>query len=146
VASGWIHKGVLEIALTVGGLMLAVLTYFAGVRRGKRYRDEDRAAAAEHEADHRIDRVVQRYALLARTSQTAALHGLLVAGVKNLRSAEEVRLARERATAQTGIDPLRPYSLEGVNLKEFVDAFEFDDVSIKNDQELLARYGKRRGA
>ena len=109
MALGWTRKGVLEIALTVGGLMLAVLTYFAGVRRGKRYRDEDRAAAAEHEADHRIDRVVQRYALLVRTSQTAALHGLLVAGVRNLRSAEEVRLARERATAQTGIDPLRPY-------------------------------------
>ena len=133
----------LEITLTVGGLILAVLAYLAGVRHGKRYRAEDRAAAAEHEADHRIDRVVQRYALLVRTSQTGALHGLLVAGVKNLRSTEEVRLARERATAHTGIDPLRPYSVDGVNLKEFVDACEFDDVSIKNDRELLARYGKR---
>jgi hypothetical protein len=138
------HSGVLEIALTVGGLLLAVLAYFVGVRRGKRYREEDRAVAAEHDADHRIDRVVQRYALLVRTSQTGALHGLLVAGVKNLRSAEEVRLARERAIAHTGIDPLRPYSLDGVSLKEFVDACEFDDVSITNDQELLARYGKRR--
>ena len=133
----------LEIALAVGGLILAVLTYFAGVRRGKRYRDEDRAAASEHEADHRIDRVVQRYALLVRTSQTGALHGLLVAGVKNLRSAEEVRLARERATAQTGIDPLRPYSVDGVNVQEFLDACEFDEASLKNDRELLARYGKR---
>ena len=136
----------LEIALTVGGLALAVLAYFAGIRRGKRYREEDRTAAAEHDADHRIDRVVQRYALLVRTSQTGALHGLLVAGVKNLRSAEEVRLARERATAQTGIDPLRPYALEGVNLMEFVDACEFDDASITNDRELLVGYGKRRDA
>lgn len=135
-----------EIALAVGGLLLSVLTYFAGVRRGKRYRDEDRAVAAEHDADHRIDRVVQRYTLLVRTSQTGALHGLLVAGVKNLRSPGEVRLARERATAQTGIDPLRQYSLDGVNLKEFVDACDFDDMSIKNDRELLARYGKRRDA
>ena len=133
----------LEIGLAIGGLVLAVLAYFAGVRRGKRYREEDRAVAAEHDADHRIDRVVQRYSLLARTSQTGALHGLLVAGVKNLRSAEEVRLARERAAAQTGIDPLRLYSLDGVNLKEFVDACEFDEASIKNDRELLARYGKR---
>jgi hypothetical protein len=137
---------VVEIALAVGGLLLSVLAYFAGVRRGRRYRDEDRAAATEHEADHRIDRVVQRYALIVRTSQTGALHGLLVAGVKNLRSSDEVRLARERATAQTGIDPLRQYSLGGVNLKEFVDACDFDDVSIKNDRELLARYGKRRDA
>ena len=136
----------LEIGLTVGGLILAMLAYFAGVRRGKTYRAEDRAAAAEHEADHRIDRVVQRYALLVRTSQTGALHGLLVAGVKNLRSAEEVRLAWERATAQTGIDPLRLYALDGVSLKEFVDACEFDEASIKNDRELIAKYGKRRDA
>jgi hypothetical protein len=137
---------VLEIALAVGGLILSVLTYFAGVRHGKRYRDEDRAAAAEHEADHRIDRVVQRYALLVRTTQSGALHGLLVAGVKNLRSSGEVRLARDRATAQTGIDPLRQFSLDGVNLKEFIDACDFDDVSIKNDRELLARYGRRHDA
>ncbi len=136
----------LEIALVVGGLLLSVLTYFAGVRRGRRYRDEDRAAAVEHEADHRIDRVVQRYALRVRTSQTGALHGLLVAGVKSLKSSGEVRLARERATAQTGIDPLRHYSLDGVNLKEFVDACDFDDVSVKNDRELLTRYGKHRDA
>ena len=132
-----------EIAIAVGGLILAVLAYFAGVRRGKKYRAEDRAAAAEHEADHRIDRVVQRYVLLVRTSRTGALHGLLVAGVKTLRSSSEVRLARERATAQTGIDPLRPYSLDGVDLKVFVDACEFDEVSIKNDRELLERYGRR---
>jgi hypothetical protein len=108
---------VFEIAVAVGGLILAVLAYVAGVRHGKRYREEDRAAAAEHEADHRIDRVVQRYARLVQTSQTGALHGLLVAGVKNLRSSGEVRLARERATAQTGIDPLLQYSLDGVDLK-----------------------------
>jgi len=133
---------VLEIALTIGGLLLSVLTYFAGVRRGKRYRAEDRAAAADHDADHRIDRVVQRYTLRVRINQTGALHGLLVAGVKNLRSSDEIRLARERATAQTGNDPLRQYSLDGVDLKEFVDACDFDNVSIRNDRELLARYGK----
>jgi hypothetical protein len=33
-----------------------------------------------------------------------------------------------------------------VNLKEFVDSCEFDDASITNDRELLARYGKRRDA
>jgi hypothetical protein len=134
---------VLEIALAAGGLLLSVLAYLAGLRRGKRYRDEDRAAAAEHDADHRIDRVVQRYALRVRTGQTGALHSLLVAGVKNLQSSGVVILARERATAQTGIDPLRLYSLDGVNLKDFVDACVFDDVSITNDGELLARFGKR---
>src|SRR5262249_44280061 len=52
---------VIEVAIAIAGLALSVLTYFAGVRRGRRYRAEDLAAAAEHEADHRIDRVVQRY-------------------------------------------------------------------------------------
>ncbi len=136
------NSGVVEIALTIGGLLLSLLTYFAGVRRGKRYREEDLAAAAEHDADHRIDRVVQRYTLLVRTNQTGALHGLLVAGVKNLRSSDEIRLARERATAQTGNDPLRQYA-SGVNLKELVDACVFDDTSVKNDSEILERFGTK---
>jgi hypothetical protein len=133
----------LEIGLAVGGLVLAILAYLLGVRHGKKVREHDRTVAAEHDADHRIDRVVQRYTTRVRTNQTGALHGLLVAGVKNLRSSEEIRLARERATAQTGHDPLRQYSLDGLNLKELVDACEFDEVSIKNDREILARYGKR---
>jgi hypothetical protein len=141
---------VLEVALSIGGLILSVLTYFAGVRRGKMYRQEDLAAAAardaaeaSREADRRIDDVVQRYADLVRDNKTGALHGLLVAGVKNLRSSDEVRLARERASAQAGYDPLHQYSLDGVNLKEFVDGCVFDGISVKNDRELLARYGKR---
>jgi hypothetical protein len=133
----------LEIGLAIGGLVLAILAYLLGVRHGKKVREHDRTVAAEHDADHRIDRVVQRYTTRVRTNQTGALHGLLVAGVKNLRSSEEIRLARERATAQTGHDPLRQYSLDGLNLKELVDACEFDEVSIKNDREILARYGKR---
>ena len=133
----------LEIALTIGGLLLSLLTYWAGVKRGKRYREEDLAAAHEHDADHRIDRVVQRYALLVRINQTGALHGLLVAGVKNLRSSDEIRWARERVTAQTGNDPLRQYSLVGVDLKDFVDACVFDNSSVKNDREILERFGKK---
>ena len=133
----------LEIGLALGGLVLAILAYLLGVRQGKKLRDHDRSVAAEHDADHRIDRVVQRYTIRVRTNQTGALHGLLVAGVKNLRSSEEIRQARERATAQTGNDPLRQYSLDGVNLKELVDACEFDEVSIKNDRDILARYGRR---
>jgi hypothetical protein len=133
----------LEIGLALGGLVLAILAYLLGVRHGKKFREHDRAVAAEHDADHRIDRVVQRYTTRVRTNQSGALHGLLVAGAKNLRSSEEIRLARERATAQTGNDPLRQYSLDGVSLKELVDACEFDEMSITNDREILARYGRR---
>jgi hypothetical protein len=52
-------------------------------------------------------------------------------------------LARERAAAQTGNDPLRQYSLAGVDLKEFVDTCVFDNTSVKNDRELLERFGKK---
>jgi len=134
----------------IGGLVIAVLTYFAGVIRGKRYRQEDlgataarEAAETSREADRRIDDVVQRYANLVRHNTTGALHGLLVAGIKNLRSSEEIHLARERATAQTGHNPLRQYSLEGVNLKEFIDACVFDSISVKNDRELRERLNKK---
>ena len=134
----------LEIGLALGGLVVvAIVAYLLGVRHGKRLREHDRTVAAEHDADHRIDRVVRRYTTRVRTNQTGALHGLLVAGVKNLRSSEEIRQARERATAQTGHDPLRQYLLDGVSLKELVDACEFDEMSITNDREILARYGKR---
>src|SRR5262249_5262818 len=62
---------------------------------------------------------------------------------QDLRSSEEIRLARERAAAQTGYDPLRQYSLAGVDLKEFIDSCVFDSMSVKNDRELLERFGKK---
>jgi hypothetical protein len=69
----------------VGALVIAVLTYFAGAIRGKRYRQEDLAAAAareaaeaSREADRRIDSVVQRYADLVRVNTTGALPSLSI--------------------------------------------------------------------
>ena len=127
----------------IGTLVLVVLVYFAGVSRGKRYRHQDLAAAAARDADRRIDDVVQRYADLARNNRTGGLHGLLVAGIKNLRSSDEIRFAWERATAQTGHDPLRQYALDGVNLKEFMDAAIFDNIQVKNDRDLTERFCKK---
>jgi hypothetical protein len=78
---------------------------------------------------------------LARNNKTGALHGLLEAGIKNLRCSEEVRLAGERAAAQSGLDPLRQYAfVDGVNLREFVDAAEFDGAKVKNDRQLHERF------
>jgi hypothetical protein len=142
-----IIEEVTKKADVIGALILSVLTYFAGVSRGKKYRKEDMAAAAareaavaSREADRRIDDVVQRYAGLARENKTGGLHGLMIAGIKNLRSHEEVHLARERATAQSGHDPLRQYALDGVNLKDFVEAATFDSVAITNERLLRERF------
>jgi hypothetical protein len=113
----------------------------------RRQEDRDAAAAREaaeerRDADRRIDQVVQQYADLVRHNRTSALHGLLVAGIKNLRSSDEIRLARERVTAQTGLDPLRQYAVDGADLKQFVDTAAFDSISVKNDRELRERFCK----
>jgi hypothetical protein len=131
---------VLAAILTIAGIVASILMFRVGLRYGRREREEDRQAAAAREADARIEAVVQRYAELVRHNRTGALHGLLTAGIKNLRSSEEVRLARERATAQTGADPLRQYSVEDTDLKDLVDAAIFDSLSVKNDGELRERF------
>ena len=138
-------------AAAVGGLILSVPAYFAGRARGVREREEDRAVrrmqeaeAARRAADRRIDEVLQRYADLVRHNKTGALHGLLVAGIKNLRSAEEVEAARRRAEAQVGKDPLRQYALQVDVMKAFIGACEFDAIRVKNEALLLERFGLSR--
>jgi hypothetical protein len=134
----------------IGGLVLSVLTYFAGVSRGKKYRQEDLDAQAAREAgeagrdaDRRINEVVQRYVDLFQNNRTGALHGLLVAGIKSLRSSQEIRMARDQATAQTGRDPLRQYSVEDADLKEFIGVATFDRLSVTNDRELHERFDRK---
>jgi len=135
---------VLAAILSIGGIVASIVMFRLGVRYGRRERDEDRREAAARDADSRIDAVVQRYADLVRNNTTGGLHGLLEAGIKNLRSSHEVRLARERAAAQTGRDPLGQYAaLDGVNLKEFVDAAEFDRLQVKNGRELRERFCRK---
>jgi hypothetical protein len=49
---------------------------------------------------------------------------------------------REMTFLERGRDPLDQYALDGVNLKEFVDAVAFDSISVTNDRELRERFGK----
>lgn len=133
----------LAAILSIAGIVASIAMFRLGVRRGRQEREEDRVAAAARDADARIDAVVQRYADLVLQHQTSALHGLLVAGIKNLRTSDEIRLARERATARTSQDPLGQYALEGVDLKKFIDAAMFDGLQVTNDRELRERFSSR---
>lgn len=113
--------------------LLSVLTYFAGVQRGKRYRAEDRARheAERHETRQReieaekalrVREVVDRYRSLANSLESSSLRGMLKAGVLSLHSGDEVREAC-RLISDEGLPPAVPpvymAQLEGLDLLAF---------------------------
>jgi hypothetical protein len=94
-----------ELLIGIGGLVLAVLTYFAGEHRGKVSRSEDAAAlAAERESDasaaaaarnreereRRISRAVETYLELSRSFKEGQISAALAAGVTTLTDSTEV--------------------------------------------------------
>ena len=103
-----------ELLIGLGGLILSVLTYFAGVwRTERRHSREDR--------DSRVRRVFDRYMEFRRSNQTAGLDGLQKAGIATLASGDEIEellalivahgekhpLGADHATAFKGVDLLR---------------------------------------
>jgi type II secretory pathway pseudopilin PulG len=131
-----------EIVVGIIGIVVSVIMFWLGQRYGRREREADRIAAAARDADSRVDQVVQVYAQLVNSAYTGGLHGLLMAGIKNLRTPDEIRLARERATARTAVDPLGQYRVEDAKLKDLIDAAEFDRLQVTNDRELRERFCK----
>ena len=72
-----------EVLIGIGGLILSVLTYFAGVwRTEKRHVTQDREA--------RIRRVFERYMEFRRTNYTGGYDGLQKSGISTLASNEEI--------------------------------------------------------
>lgn len=105
-----------EILIGLGGLVLSILTYFAGVRRTEnRYLDVDRK--------QRIDAVFKTYMEFRREIKTAGHDGLLKAGVATLESNEEILELAEKIIAHGELDPLERKSglLDSVNLKKLFD-------------------------
>ena len=73
-----------EILIGIGGLVLIVLAYFAGVwRTERRHATEDRGARIKH--------VFDVYMGLRRISRTAGCNGLLQSGISTLESNEEIQ-------------------------------------------------------
>ena len=103
-----------ELIIGIGGLILAVLTYFAGVyRTEKRYKLQEK--------NNRIANAVNRYMEFRKTNKTAGLDGLQKAGVANLMNDTEIREAVNLIINYGENDPLQRSALpmDEIDLKVF---------------------------
>jgi hypothetical protein len=112
-----------ELLIGLGGLVLSVLTYFAGVLRAERRH-------ARHDSEVRITKVLDAYVAAARDGRANGFHGLVLAGVAMLKSDAEIRELMERIVQHgRGWDP-RP-TLEGV------DTHKFFRTAVERDYNFL---------
>lgn len=117
-----------QVLIGLAGLILSVLTYFAGVRRAEmRHAREDRDRQQRHaqeDRELRVDRVVDAYMGFRRSipPETSGLDGLLRAGIASLMSSDEVRDVINRIVAHGEKHPLgRDHErvFQGVELLRF---------------------------
>jgi hypothetical protein len=88
-----------EILIGIGGLVLSILTYLAGVwQTERRHRKEDR--------EIRIRSVFDKYMDFRRTNQTGGYDGLQKAGLATLASNDEIRDLLELVVAHGEAHPL----------------------------------------
>lgn len=101
----------------IGGLVLSVLTYFAGVwRTEKRLSKEDR--------QKRIRAVFDRYMDFRKSNYTGGLDGLQKAGAATLCSHDEIEEMMRLVTNHGESHPLgqgKLHLFKGVDLKKFFD-------------------------
>jgi len=88
-----------EILIGIGGLILSVLTYFAGVSRTKKQ-------LSVQDREERVCRVLDKYMEFRRTSNTSGLDGLQKAGIATLESNAEVTELLNRIVAHGEHHPL----------------------------------------
>ncbi len=106
-----------EILIGIVGLLLSVLTYFAGV-----WSTEERLS--KEERNSRIQRVFNQYMEFRRSKYTSGFGGLQKAGVSTLQSDEEIRELIELIGNHGETNPLGTNSahlFESVDLKKFFD-------------------------
>jgi hypothetical protein len=106
-----------EVIIGIGGLLLAVLTYFAGVwRTERRLSKEDR--------EKRIQRVFQKYMGFRNSNYTGGFDGLQKAGIATLANNDEINELFDLIIAHGEKHPLGKKQLhlfETVDLKSFFD-------------------------
>lgn len=115
-----------EILIGVGGLILSVLTYFAGVARTKKQ-------LAAKDRDERIRRVLNTYMGFRRLNKTSGLDGLQKAGIATLESNGEISelldlivahgephpLGTKHVATFSGVDLLRLFQYAAANSVNF---------------------------
>jgi len=88
-----------EILIGIGGLVLSIFTYLAGVwQTERRHRKEDREV--------RVRRVFDKYMEFRRTNNTGGYDGLQKAGLATLASNDEIRELLELVIAHGEAHPL----------------------------------------
>lgn len=119
------------IIVGIGGLILAVLTYFAGVyRTEKRYKLQEKGK--------RVEDVVNRYMEFRRTNKTAGLDGLQKSGIAILNSDAEIREVADIIIKYGENDPLQRNTLpiDEIVLKEFFAEAAKERVNLVSSSEL----------
>lgn len=94
-----------------GGLVLLILTYFAGVLRTER-------RYARSDSEGRITKVLDVYLAAARVGRINGFPGLLQAGVTTLKNDAEIRELLNRIAQHEQRWDLRP-TLQGIDTHEF---------------------------
>jgi len=131
-----------EILIGIVGLLLSILTYFAGV-----WRTEDRLS--KEEQNSRIQRVFDRYMEFRRSKTTSGCDGLQKAGVSTLQSDEEIRELIELIGNHGETNPLGTNSahlFESVDLKKFFDYTAWGHVNFYRTpiEEVIDRSQAKR--
>lgn len=92
-----------EVIIGLAGLLLAVLTYFAGVQRQK-------YISSTEAKSRRIQRVVDRYLAIEQRNRVTGIHDLLRAGALTLQDSEEVYAACDAIVEHSMPSPLHNLS------------------------------------
>ncbi len=132
-----------DLLIGLAGLVLSVLTYFAGVRRTeKRLAKEDR--------ETRVRRVFDQYMDLRRSKQTGGYDGLQRSGISTLQSNEEISELIQLIVAHGEKHPLGSNHAEvfrGVDLHRFFVYAASERVNFLTTpiEEVIRKSGARTG-
>ena len=115
----------LELVIGIAGLVLAVLTYFAGVQRGKiqeqERREHDRAAEEDRRLYELRSKLVDEFVDMRRRNLDSGPPALVRLGLDKLGSDEQIRIAIQEMEARTKGSPWGRYApqVADVNLLAF---------------------------
>jgi hypothetical protein len=117
-----------ELLIALGGLVLSVLTYFAGVwRTERRHQKDDRAK--------RVERVFAKYMEFRRGNYTAGCDGALKAGIATLESNAEIA---EFSKLVVGHGEIHPLGLDHSTAFENVHLLRFFRYAAENRVNFLS--------
>ena len=121
-----------DIIIGVAGLVLSVLSYFAGVKRTQKQ-------IARQERAQEFKRVLDRYMDFRKTNRTSGLDGLQRAGVAILASDSEIRKLIGMIQQHGEKNPLgqTPELFSDIDLKEFFEFTTSDGVNLYTRAETI---------